>query len=185
MSLILNDPKSRDHVDVKTFPECMFPGVRFGEYRVSLSDFLEAAMYVLTNTDLVKDDPRLEFVENVRRLEQVLGWQSSINESTDRGDRRLAIKDDAPRATKPSDYQPRNPTVSPAKNPTESPVSKPSDAQVAKPSDLTAKNPTVSPAKKPTKKAAKKPPVKSRRRHSADSHVRCPVCAPLRCVRAR
>ena len=36
-----------------------------GDYEISMQDFLHLAEYVLTNTDLTNNDPRLEFVKKV------------------------------------------------------------------------------------------------------------------------
>ncbi|MDD5341166.1 MAG: hypothetical protein PHC97_01880 [Patescibacteria group bacterium] len=48
-----------------------------------MNDFVAAAMYVLTNTDLEENDPRLEFVKAVQRLKPVKGFN--------RGSKRLTI----------------------------------------------------------------------------------------------
>ena len=41
---------------------------------VSMADFCEMALYVLTNTDLAKEDPRIRFVEMVKKLEKTKGY---------------------------------------------------------------------------------------------------------------
>lgn len=48
--------------------------VHFGDYEVSIEDFLIAAHYVLTNTNLTENDPRLQFIECVRSMQVVEGW---------------------------------------------------------------------------------------------------------------
>ena len=49
--------------------------VFFGDYEVSIEDFLIAAHYVLTNSNLTgEDDPRLQFIECVRSMKVVDGW---------------------------------------------------------------------------------------------------------------
>jgi hypothetical protein len=48
--------------------------IRIGEYKIPLEDFLAAAEYVLTNTDLEPDDPRLQFVQLVQSMKQVDGY---------------------------------------------------------------------------------------------------------------
>ena len=48
--------------------------VMIGDYTLSMEDFLSLAAYALNNTDLKKDDPRLQFVEHVRNMEVVEGW---------------------------------------------------------------------------------------------------------------
>ncbi len=50
------------------------PFVLIGDYRVSLLDFLLMVEYVLQNTDLEPDDPRLIFIERVRKIRQGPGW---------------------------------------------------------------------------------------------------------------
>jgi hypothetical protein len=45
--------------------------VYLGDYEISLKDFLFAADYVLTNTDLRPNDPRLTFVEHVQSMKVV------------------------------------------------------------------------------------------------------------------
>ena len=76
MSLSLDN--STPNVEVKTwgaispqFEKTVF----LGDYEISLSDFMHAAMYVLTNTDLVGDsDPRLRFVNEVKVMEITEGY---------------------------------------------------------------------------------------------------------------
>ena len=41
---------------------------------ISLEDFLQAAYYVLTNSPLVPNDPRFNFVEEIRFMKQVGGF---------------------------------------------------------------------------------------------------------------
>ena len=48
--------------------------VYLGDYVISLKDFLCAAEYVLTNTDIKKNDPRLKFVEIVKKMRKIKGW---------------------------------------------------------------------------------------------------------------
>lgn len=50
--------------------------VFLGEYEISLKDFLAAAHYVLINTDLEPDDPRPRFVECIRSMSEVKGFNS-------------------------------------------------------------------------------------------------------------
>lgn len=66
-------------VKVSMLPaECGWPNrVQFGDHEVSMEDFLVAAYYFLTNTDLAEDDPRLSFVSRVRSLGIVRGWNGS------------------------------------------------------------------------------------------------------------
>jgi hypothetical protein len=48
--------------------------VYLGDYEISLKDFLIATEYVLTNTDLDPDDPRLEFVKAVGSMQETDGY---------------------------------------------------------------------------------------------------------------
>jgi hypothetical protein len=48
-----------------------------GDYRISMLDFLLAARYVLTNTDLEPNDPRLKFIEVIKKMRVVEGWDSA------------------------------------------------------------------------------------------------------------
>jgi hypothetical protein len=48
--------------------------VFLGDYEISLEDFLAAAEYVLTNTDLEPSDPRILFVKYVRSMKEVDGY---------------------------------------------------------------------------------------------------------------
>lgn len=45
-----------------------------GDYEISMKDFLIAAEYVLTNTDLKHNDPRRQFVKCVQTMEEVSGY---------------------------------------------------------------------------------------------------------------
>jgi len=85
MSLELSgsDPK----VEVKTYgvvPEMVILTVPGKEsVDIPISDFLAMAWYVLTNTDLYKDDPRIPFVNTIKELKQLEGH--------DPGRKRLAV----------------------------------------------------------------------------------------------
>ena len=48
--------------------------VRIGYCKISLEDFLRAVVYVLTNTDLKPNDPRLQFVKYVQLMGEVEGY---------------------------------------------------------------------------------------------------------------
>jgi hypothetical protein len=47
------------------------PGV---DCEIPIRDFLDAAEYVLTNTDLRRRDPRLKFLKTVASLKQINGY---------------------------------------------------------------------------------------------------------------
>ncbi len=67
MTLRLNRGTKPTGLEIKTsgFNE----GVVFlGNYQISMEDFLIAAHYVLTNSNLEKDDPRRQFVKCVRAM---------------------------------------------------------------------------------------------------------------------
>lgn len=48
--------------------------IYLGNYEISLKDFLVTAFYVLTNTDLETNDPRLQFVKCVQSMKEVEGY---------------------------------------------------------------------------------------------------------------
>lgn len=69
MSLLLNidtDPPVR----AKSLEKMVF----IADHAVGMEDFCELVKYVLTNADLVKNDPRLELVEKMRSLIFVEGY---------------------------------------------------------------------------------------------------------------
>lgn len=55
------------HTVVKTWPAEFDPTVQFGQETVSMQEFCEAVEYVLTNSDLESDDPRLALVRKIQR----------------------------------------------------------------------------------------------------------------------
>lgn len=67
MSLILSDAKP-SNLQIKTWGTGPEEIVYLGEYKIPIKDFLCAACYVLTNTDLRKNDPRLQFKKCVRSM---------------------------------------------------------------------------------------------------------------------
>jgi len=58
--------------------------VFLGDYEISMEDFLVAAYYVLTNTNLKDKDPRLQFVECVRSMRETKGYFSSVERDSRR-----------------------------------------------------------------------------------------------------
>ncbi|MDP2629674.1 MAG: hypothetical protein Q8P45_03180 [Candidatus Harrisonbacteria bacterium] len=76
MSLILDMGTQPAGLAIKTFGigGSMGKTVYLGDYQISLEDFLGAAKYVLTNTDLEPNDPRLQFVKCVQAIEQTDGY---------------------------------------------------------------------------------------------------------------
>ena len=80
MSLILN--RGKHEVPVKTWNSGT---VFFGDHELELPDFLDAVMYVLTNSDLSgPHDPRLAFIDQVKKLEQVDGFGAAWGHKTKR-----------------------------------------------------------------------------------------------------
>ncbi len=80
MSLSLDLGTKPEGLEVKTFGQTIGPDplqmVYIGDYKISMKDFLCAAEYVLTNTDLEPDDPRLQFLKCVRSMKIVKGYNS-------------------------------------------------------------------------------------------------------------
>ena len=52
---------------------------------LNMEDFLAAALYFLSNTDLLKDDPRVEFVKIVKKLEVLPGRNKGKKMLRERG----------------------------------------------------------------------------------------------------
>jgi len=59
----------------------------YGFVEIDLDDFCVMARYVLTNTDLMPDDPRLELLKQVKRMRTVKGY----NYNADKKARRLEV----------------------------------------------------------------------------------------------
>ena len=63
--------------------------VAIGPVEMPIEEFCVTAMYVLANTDLEPDDPRLEFIEDVKRLAKIKGFNFQHNPKARRlGERR-------------------------------------------------------------------------------------------------
>lgn len=62
------------------------------EYQITMDDFMTACWYVLTNTDLQSNDPRLAFIEKVKKLAVSEGY----NHDNDADSKRLAIPKEQP-----------------------------------------------------------------------------------------
>lgn len=68
MSLLLNTGNtSPEWLTARTSP-MLGQIIELGDYEISMVDFLILAHYVLTNTDLEENDPRLQFVECIRHM---------------------------------------------------------------------------------------------------------------------
>ena len=75
MSLSLGLGTKPAGLEVKTFGfGSMGNTVHLGDYEISLEDFLVTVEYVLTNTDLEPNDPRLRFVKRVQSMKEVAGY---------------------------------------------------------------------------------------------------------------
>ena len=80
MSLVLNiSPKTDANVEIKTYGfGSMVDEVSIrtphGETIIGIEDFLVAVEYVLTNTDLWDGDPRNEFLNQIKTLKLVPGF---------------------------------------------------------------------------------------------------------------
>jgi hypothetical protein len=64
-------------LEVKTHHSCIRPlanKVLLGGCEITFEDFFDAVEYVLTNTDLEPDDIRLRFLERVKGIKEVDGW---------------------------------------------------------------------------------------------------------------
>jgi len=72
MSLSLDLGTKPDGLHVKTWGAGNT--VFLGNYEISLVDFLFAAEYVLTNTDLEQNDPRLQFVKCIKAMKKTNGY---------------------------------------------------------------------------------------------------------------
>jgi|SRR3989339_1157665 hypothetical protein len=70
MSLLLNCGTVPADLRIKTFDH---QTVLIGEYSLTMEDFLQMCYYVLTNTDLAKDDMRLHFLKCVQAMKKVPG----------------------------------------------------------------------------------------------------------------
>ncbi len=58
----------------RLYTNAMDDWVAIGDYTLSLVDFLALAQYVLSNTNLVPNDPRVAFVDAIRDSMAVPGW---------------------------------------------------------------------------------------------------------------
>jgi hypothetical protein len=75
MSLILEMGTKPAGLEIKTYGLGLKPNtVHLGDYEISIEDFLVCAEYVLTNTDIQPNDPRLQFVKCVKSMKEVEGY---------------------------------------------------------------------------------------------------------------
>ena len=71
MSMEVTDIESGRDLHVRTL--FVDFGVLIGDHRISMKDFLNIAFYALINADLEENDPRIKFVEEVKKLQIVDG----------------------------------------------------------------------------------------------------------------
>ena len=71
MSLLLNLGTKPDGTTAKTDFDGKF--VEVGDLTITTDDFCQLAMYVLTNTDLQRNDPRLHFMNQLAKLNVIDG----------------------------------------------------------------------------------------------------------------
>ena len=72
MSMVLDETKPKG-LEIKTHgigEDVVF----LGDYEIAMEDFLIAAHYVLTNTNLRNNDSRLQFVKCVRSMKVTKGY---------------------------------------------------------------------------------------------------------------
>lgn len=75
MSLELNQGTKPEGLEVRSRNMGSPDDIVFiGEYEISLKDFFATVEYVLTNSDLEPNDPRLQFVERIRSMKEVEGY---------------------------------------------------------------------------------------------------------------
>lgn len=83
MSLVLQ--QSRGYISeggtpqAKTYPPLVSPLISIGPLDLTATDFAALVVYVLTNADLAKDDPRIELVETIKRLKITDGFNAGYS----------------------------------------------------------------------------------------------------------
>jgi hypothetical protein len=89
MSIELAGPHTDPHIKAKTTrPEVVWiytpqSGPDGVDVNISIEDFCELVMYVLTNTDLTgEDDPRLLLLKRINRLYRAPGFNTAISPSS-------------------------------------------------------------------------------------------------------
>ena len=81
MSLLLKQGSYPQNLPIKTWGA---KEVEIGDYIVSTLDFVQMVIYVMTNTDLVKNDQRLVLQKLISSLTKTEGYNE--------GNKRLVIK---------------------------------------------------------------------------------------------
>ena len=70
MTLHLNLGTKPDGLPIKSG----FGKILIGDYQLTMEDFAAMVRYVIRNTDLQEDDPRIELVEQIKKLRIVEGF---------------------------------------------------------------------------------------------------------------
>lgn len=78
MSLRLDREGTFPLIEMKTYDVNGTTQIYFGDYEIDMEDFLAAAIYVLTNTNLGPDDPRRKFLELAVKLEEKPGFTQVV-----------------------------------------------------------------------------------------------------------
>lgn len=71
MSLEVKDSVNGRTITILTY---LAQDVRIGVHDVTLQDFMLIAEYVLINTDLIENDPRIVFLKRIENVHLVDGW---------------------------------------------------------------------------------------------------------------
>jgi len=75
--------------------------IYFNERKIPMSDFVHAIEYVLTNSDLYPNDPRIRLIEKIKKSFIVSGW----NASRDPNCKKIELPTfECPLCGKPSDH---------------------------------------------------------------------------------
>lgn len=87
MTLILDEsrgPKGKIEIITRSFGPLNDFLHLSGDGCVSLRDAVEMVEYILTNTDLIEDDPRIQLRERVLRSKVAPGYNTEINPNSRR-----------------------------------------------------------------------------------------------------
>jgi hypothetical protein len=90
MSLLLESGTIPHGLSAKTYNDGL-QVLLLGHYRISFDDFLATALYVLTNTNLEENDPRLKFIELVKKMKVVDGYLAATGGLRELPTKRLKV----------------------------------------------------------------------------------------------
>jgi hypothetical protein len=85
MTLVVSD--SKPQLDVKAFGEIVFLSTDDAYISVPMDEFVRVMWYVITNADVEPNDPRMCFVELMKKIQLVEGY----NIQNDKESKRLGI----------------------------------------------------------------------------------------------